>query len=195
MSKQGVAARLFLSPEQLALAKTLYATALRDAMIIGAIPIRSSPPRAVKKPKLGLLFRGGDSLPADSPKEGPSPTASADDFDQVADEMKRWEYLSPAEIQPFFDDAGRALSMTRTHSTPPLLPSTAHATPTASTRPTPFQLHHPVLTLCSLLRHPFAVPVLNEFHMMWTLRDKFPLHFIVFKQTASHIPHEVCTPG
>ena len=37
MSKQGVAARLFLSPEQLALAKTLYATALRDAMIIGAI--------------------------------------------------------------------------------------------------------------------------------------------------------------
>ena len=26
--------------------------------------------------------------------------------------------------------------------------------------------------------------------MMWTLRDIFPLHYIVFKQMASHIPHE-----
>ena len=26
--------------------------------------------------------------------------------------------------------------------------------------------------------------------MMWSLRNQFPLHFIVFKQTASHIPHE-----
>ena len=25
---------------------------------------------------------------------------------------------------------------------------------------------------------------------MWAPRDRFPLHFIVFKQTASHIPHD-----
>ena len=32
--------------------------------------------------------------------------------------------------------------------------------------------------------------LLNEFAMMWALREAFPLHFIVFKQTASHLPHE-----
>ena len=32
--------------------------------------------------------------------------------------------------------------------------------------------------------------LLNEFKMMWALRESFPLHFIVFKQTASHLPHE-----
>ena len=26
--------------------------------------------------------------------------------------------------------------------------------------------------------------------MMWALRESFPLHFIVFKQTACHLPHE-----
>ena len=26
--------------------------------------------------------------------------------------------------------------------------------------------------------------------MMWKLREAFPLHYIVFKQTASHLPHE-----
>ena len=26
--------------------------------------------------------------------------------------------------------------------------------------------------------------------MMWALRERFPLHFIVFKQTACHLPHE-----
>ena len=26
--------------------------------------------------------------------------------------------------------------------------------------------------------------------MMWALRDRFPLHCIVFKQTACHLPHE-----
>ena len=25
---------------------------------------------------------------------------------------------------------------------------------------------------------------------MWKLKDTFPLHYIVFKQTASHLPHE-----
>ena len=32
--------------------------------------------------------------------------------------------------------------------------------------------------------------LLNEFHMMWDLRQRFPLHFIVFKQTACHLAHE-----
>ena len=32
--------------------------------------------------------------------------------------------------------------------------------------------------------------LLNEFTMMWKLREAFPLHYIVFKQTASHLPHE-----
>ena len=26
--------------------------------------------------------------------------------------------------------------------------------------------------------------------MMWALRERFPLHLIVFKQTACHLPHE-----
>jgi hypothetical protein len=32
--------------------------------------------------------------------------------------------------------------------------------------------------------------LLNEFKMMWDLRETFPLHFIVFKQTACHLAHE-----
>ena len=32
--------------------------------------------------------------------------------------------------------------------------------------------------------------MLNHFQMFWELRDQFPLHFIVFKQVSSHIPHE-----
>ena len=32
--------------------------------------------------------------------------------------------------------------------------------------------------------------LLNEFAMMWALRDSFPLHFHIFKQTACHLPHE-----
>ena len=31
---------------------------------------------------------------------------------------------------------------------------------------------------------------MNEFALMWNLKDSFPLHYIVFKQTAVHIPHE-----
>ena len=32
--------------------------------------------------------------------------------------------------------------------------------------------------------------LLNEFKMMWHLRHRFPLHTIVFKMMASHLPHE-----
>ena len=32
--------------------------------------------------------------------------------------------------------------------------------------------------------------LLNEFEMMWSLRDRFPLHFILFKQTACRLAHE-----
>ena len=32
--------------------------------------------------------------------------------------------------------------------------------------------------------------LLNEFEMMWALRERFPLHFIIFKQTACHLAHE-----
>jgi hypothetical protein len=32
--------------------------------------------------------------------------------------------------------------------------------------------------------------LLNEFKMMWELRESFPLHFTVFKQTACHQSHE-----
>ena len=32
--------------------------------------------------------------------------------------------------------------------------------------------------------------VVNEFALLYDVRDKFPLHYIVFKQTASHIAHE-----
>ena len=32
--------------------------------------------------------------------------------------------------------------------------------------------------------------LLNEFKMMWELRESFPLHFTVFKQTACHLAHE-----
>ena len=32
--------------------------------------------------------------------------------------------------------------------------------------------------------------LLNEVKMIWALRESFPLHFIVFKQTACHLPHE-----
>ena len=32
--------------------------------------------------------------------------------------------------------------------------------------------------------------LLNEFAMYWALRERFPLHFTLFKQTACHLPHE-----
>ena len=32
--------------------------------------------------------------------------------------------------------------------------------------------------------------LLNEFQMMWALRERFPLHFVIFKRTACHLAHE-----
>ena len=32
--------------------------------------------------------------------------------------------------------------------------------------------------------------IINEFAILYHARNQFPLHYIVFKQTASHIPHE-----
>ena len=32
--------------------------------------------------------------------------------------------------------------------------------------------------------------LLNEFAMIWELRERFPLHFIVFEQTACNLSHE-----
>ena len=32
--------------------------------------------------------------------------------------------------------------------------------------------------------------MINEFAFMWAKRKDFPLHYFVFKQTASHLPHE-----
>ena len=32
--------------------------------------------------------------------------------------------------------------------------------------------------------------IVNEFALVYHLRQSFPLHYIVFKQTASHLPHE-----
>ena len=32
--------------------------------------------------------------------------------------------------------------------------------------------------------------IVNEFALIYHLRHTFPLHFTVFKQTASHLPHE-----
>lgn len=32
--------------------------------------------------------------------------------------------------------------------------------------------------------------LLNEFALMWSVRKSFPLHYIVFKQTACHLAHE-----
>ena len=32
--------------------------------------------------------------------------------------------------------------------------------------------------------------VVNHSKMMWELRERFPLHYLVFKQISSHIAHE-----
>ena len=37
--------------------------------------------------------------------------------------------------------------------------------------------------------------IVNEFALVYHLRQSFPLHFIVFKQTASHLPHEANSPN
>jgi hypothetical protein len=35
-----------------------------------------------------------------------------------------------------------------------------------------------------------ATGMINEFAFMWAKRNEFPLHYFVFRQTASHLPHE-----
>ena len=32
--------------------------------------------------------------------------------------------------------------------------------------------------------------IVNHFKLMWDMRERFPLHFIVFKQVSSHLPQE-----
>ena len=32
--------------------------------------------------------------------------------------------------------------------------------------------------------------VFDEFAFMWHMRERFPLHYAVFRRTASHLPHE-----
>ena len=32
--------------------------------------------------------------------------------------------------------------------------------------------------------------IVNEFALLYEQRNNFPLHYTVFKQTASHLPHE-----
>ena len=81
--------------------------ALRDAAIIIALPVRSSPPRAVKKQKVAnLLFRGEAARPVeDSPGvTAPGSQVPEEGEDPVMDEVKRWELLPLAEIKPFYDE-------------------------------------------------------------------------------------------
>ena len=136
MSKQ-MSARIYLSEAQYNLAKTCYMQMLRAALEISRVPTRSSPPRLAKKPKTELqLFRGSSALPTDT--ASPEEPTTADDYDPVVDEAKRWENLAQEHYQPFIGEDG----------------------------------------------------LLNEFAMMWALRERFPLHLIVFKQTACDVPHE-----
>jgi hypothetical protein len=41
-----------------------------------------------------------------------------------------------------------------------------------------------------ILEHIDSAGIVNEFALLYDLRTSFPLHYIVFKQTASHLPHE-----
>ena len=68
--------------------------------------------------------------------EDATPTDAASDV--VAEEIERWNFLSPESYSEFYDEDG----------------------------------------------------LLNEFEMMWALRERFPLHFVVFKQMATHLAHE-----
>ena len=35
--------------------------------------------------------------------------------------------------------------------------------------------------------------MVNEFALLYKLRNAFPLHYILFKQVSSHLPHEANT--
>jgi len=141
MSKQ-MPSSLYLPAAWNAHARTLYLQALRDALTISRIPVRSSPPRAAKKQKVapsgGMLFRGAELKPSALESSAPTPTTDDSTFDPVLDELRRWEGMGIQEYEKFMSPDG----------------------------------------------------LLNEFAMMWALRESYPLHYIVFKQTASHLPHE-----
>ena len=50
---------------------------------------------------------------------------------------------------------------------------------------------YPMLTKTATAIGKYAsVGIVNEFALMYNVRHSFPLHYIVFKQTASHLPHE-----
>ena len=46
------------------------------------------------------------------------------------------------------------------------------------------------LSKATIEEHTDSAGVVNEFSLLYALRTSFPLHYIVFKQTAAHIPHE-----
>jgi hypothetical protein len=46
------------------------------------------------------------------------------------------------------------------------------------------------LDKATILKHTDSAGIVNEFALLYDLRTSFPLHYIVFKQTASHLPHE-----
>ena len=136
MSKQ-MDAKVFLTPQQFELSKTLYMQWLRDASNLIKLPTRESPRKKVKveqsKVEQGrALFRGATTQAAEAARH------QGDSFDAMQDEIERWERIAADEIDKY-----RA-----------------------------------------------ANGLLNEFKMAWDLRDRFPLHFIVLKQTAVHLPHE-----
>ncbi len=46
------------------------------------------------------------------------------------------------------------------------------------------------LDKATILEHTDSAGIVNEFALLYDLRTSFPLKYIVFKQTASHLPHE-----
>ena len=46
------------------------------------------------------------------------------------------------------------------------------------------------LDKATILEHTDSAGIMNEFALLYDLRTSFPLKYIVFKQTASHLPHE-----
>ncbi len=129
MTKQGLPASAYLPASMATLAKTIYLKWMRNAHdVLRAklpIPLRTSPRKAtIANPT--KLFR--------------TSCIAADDagFDEVTDEIARWEALNSKEIECFRKADG----------------------------------------------------LIDEFALLWAMRLRFPLHFFVFKQTASHLPVE-----
>ena len=71
--------------------RTLYLQALRDAVAISRIPVRSSPPRAAKKQKVapsgGMLFRGAELKALASESPGPASPTENSSVDPALDEL------------------------------------------------------------------------------------------------------------